>query len=82
MKRKRNVKTKGILFVKIPWENCLIPLILIMVLVRMDVNNLKMKTNHEFDLQIERMINNNEVLWKCKVCAKTAAKKKDIEKKY
>merc|ERR1719318_687042 len=33
------------------------------------------KSNHELDLQIEQMIEREEKIWKCKVCAKTSNQK-------
>ena len=41
-------------------------------LVKMDENN------HELDLQIEKIIEKNEGLWKCKVWGETTATTKNI----
>ena len=36
-------------------------------------------TNHELDYQIEQMIENNEGLWKCKICEKTSNRQSHIK---
>ena len=42
--------------------------------------SLALHTNNQIDFQIEQMIEKNEGMWKCKVCAKIANRKQDIER--
>jgi hypothetical protein len=45
-----------------------------------DEGNYVIDSNHELDLQIERMIEREERMWKCKVCSKTSNQKGVIKR--
>jgi hypothetical protein len=48
-------------------------------LISMDEGNPPLNTNNEILLQIEQMLEKNDGLWKCKVCAKTSRTKQNIQ---
>ena len=49
-------------------------------IAEMDEGNHQIRTNNELDLQITKMIEKNEGVWRCKICGKTTTQKQKIQK--